>query len=190
MLRAPVHENFELAVLIRPDRVIAEVAAGRRLPEMPWPIRPPGAQSTAAATSIRPDHDVPAIGPDRAARGGRSRLEAAMFVAISILLILACAVPAGAKLAGAPAVRESADHFGIPWSRYRLISVPELAAAAGVLAGLWLHPLGVAAACGMAVLLIAAIVMHGRARDDVKAMAPALISAVITAAYLIIALTG
>jgi hypothetical protein len=113
-----------------------------------------------------------------------------MFVAISILLILACVVPASAKLAGAPAVRESAAHFSIPWSRYRLISVPELAAAAGVAVGLWLHPLGVAAACGMAVLLMTALVAHRRARDDVKIMAPALVAAVITAAYLIIALAG
>jgi hypothetical protein len=30
-----------LSVLVRPDRVIAAVAAGRRLPEVPWPIRPP-----------------------------------------------------------------------------------------------------------------------------------------------------
>jgi 3-(3-hydroxy-phenyl)propionate hydroxylase len=29
-----------LSVLVRPDRVIAAVAAGRRLPEVPWPIRP------------------------------------------------------------------------------------------------------------------------------------------------------
>lgn len=113
-----------------------------------------------------------------------------MFVAISLLLIVVCAVPASAKLAGAPAVRESAAHFGIPWNRYRLISVPELAAAAGVLAGLWLHPLGVAAACGMAVLLAAALVAHRRARDDIKTMAPAVVAAVITAAYLIIALTS
>jgi hypothetical protein len=111
-----------------------------------------------------------------------------MFIAISLLLLLACIVPASAKLAGAPAIHESAAHFGIPWSRYRLISVPELAAAAGVLAGLWVHPLGVAAAFGMAVLLIAALVAHRRARDDLKTMAPAVAVAVITAAYLITAL--
>ena len=43
-----------------------------------------------------------------------------MFVALSVLLALACLGPAGAKLAGAPALRESAAHFGIPWNRYRL----------------------------------------------------------------------
>ena len=117
-------------------------------------------------------------------------LETTMFVAISILLMLACIVPASAKLAGAPAVRESAAHFGIPWSRYRLISLPELAAAAGVLAGLWLYPLGVAAACGMAMLLMGALAAHRRAKDDVKTMAPALVAAAITAAYLISALAS
>ncbi len=30
----------ELSVLLRPDRVIAAISAGGRLPEVPWPIRP------------------------------------------------------------------------------------------------------------------------------------------------------
>jgi hypothetical protein len=111
-----------------------------------------------------------------------------MFLALSLLLTLACVGPAAAKLAGAPAVRESAAHFGIPWSRYRLISVPELAAAIGVLAALRVNALGVAAACGMAILLIAALIAHRRARDSIATMAPALAAFVITVAYLAIAL--
>jgi hypothetical protein len=52
-----------LAVLIRPDRVIAAAAAGCRLPQVPWPIRQhPGALSAAAACAVR---------PDPAARSGR-----------------------------------------------------------------------------------------------------------------------
>jgi hypothetical protein len=66
--------------------------------------------------------------------------------------------------------------------------MPELAVA-GVLAGLWQHPLGVAAACGMAVLLAAALFAYRRTRDDIKTLAPALAPAMITAAYPIIALT-
>ena len=45
-------------------------------------------------------------------------------------------------------MRQSAAHFGILWSRYRLIWVAELAAAASVVIGLWWHPLGMAAAPG------------------------------------------
>jgi hypothetical protein len=72
-----------------------------------------------------------------------------MFVTVSLLLVTACLLPAAGKLLGHPKMRQSAAHFGIPWNGYQLIGVAELAAAAGVLAGLWWHPLGVAAAAGM-----------------------------------------
>jgi len=113
-----------------------------------------------------------------------------MFVALSILLAIACLVPAGAKLSAHPKMQESAQHFGIPWSRYRLIGVAELAAATGVLAGLWWHAIGVAAAAGVGALLIGALVTHRRAGDSGKAAAPALLTLVIAIAYLVIALAG
>ena len=113
-----------------------------------------------------------------------------MFVTISLLLAAACMAPAAAKLAGHPRMRHAAAHFGIPWSRYRLIGVAELAAAAGILIGLWWHPLGVAAAAGMAVLLVGAIVTHRKAADNVKEMAPAWLGLLLTLAYLALALTG
>jgi uncharacterized membrane protein YphA (DoxX/SURF4 family) len=113
-----------------------------------------------------------------------------MFIAVSLLLATACLVPAAAKLLGHPKMQKSAAHFGIPWRRYRLIGVAELAAAAGVLAGLWWHPLGIAAAAGMVVLLIGALVTHRRALDSAKEMAPALLTLAITIAYLAVAVTG
>ena len=85
-----------------------------------------------------------------------------MFVTISLLLAAACLLPAAGKLTGQPKMRKSAAHFGIPWPRYRLIGVAELAAAAGILIGLWWHPLGLAAAAGMALLLSAPSSPTGR----------------------------
>ena len=113
-----------------------------------------------------------------------------MFVTISLLLAVACLLPAAGKLTGQPKMRQSAAHFGIPWSRYRLIGVAELAAAAGIVIGLWWHPLGVAAAAGMAVLLVGAIVTHRKAADSVKEAVPTLVALLLTLAYLAIALTG
>jgi len=113
-----------------------------------------------------------------------------MFVTISLLLAVACLLPAAAKLLGHPKMRQSAAHFGIAWPRYRLIGVAELAAAAGVLAGLWFHPLGIAAAAGMILLLAGAVVTHRQAADSGKEMAPALVILAITIAYLAIALTS
>lgn len=111
-----------------------------------------------------------------------------MFVTISLLLAAACVVPAAGKLLGHPKIRQAAAHFGIPWPRYRLIGVAELAAAAGILIGLWWHPLGVAAAAGMAVLLLGALVTHRRAGDSGKEMTTALVAFATTIAYLAIAL--
>jgi hypothetical protein len=85
-------------------------------------------------------------------------------------------------------MRHSAAHFGIAWPRYRLIGFAELAAAAGVLIGLWWHPLGLAAAAGMALLLLGAVITHRRAADGRKEMSPALLALAITIAYLAIAL--
>ena len=112
-----------------------------------------------------------------------------MFVTISLLLAAACLLPAAGKLR-APRMRKSAAHFGIPWPPYRLIGVAELAAAAGILIGLWWHPLGLAAAAGMALLLLGAIIAHRKAADSAKEMAPAVLALLLTLAYLTIALTG
>ena len=86
-------------------------------------------------------------------------------------------------------MRQSAARFGISWPRYQLIGVAELAVAAGVLIGLWWHPLGLAAAAGMALLLLGAVITHRRAADSGKEMAPALLALAITLAYLAIALS-
>ena len=111
-----------------------------------------------------------------------------MFAALSALLLMGCLLPSAAKLAGHPRMRESARRFRIPWQRYRLIGVAELAAAAGVLAGLRWHVLGLAAAGGMALLLAGALIMHRRAGDHGKEIAPALIILLIAVGYLITAL--
>jgi hypothetical protein len=113
-----------------------------------------------------------------------------MFVTASLLLAAACRVPAAAKLLSHPKMRHAAAHFGIPWSRYQLIGVAELAAAGGVMAGLWWHSLGLAAAAGMALLLLGAVITHQRAADGGKEMAPALLALAITIAYLAVALTS
>jgi uncharacterized membrane protein YphA (DoxX/SURF4 family) len=87
-------------------------------------------------------------------------------------------------------MRQSAARFGISWPRYQLIGVAEFAAAAGVLIGLWWHPFGLAAATGMALLLLGAVITHRRAADSGKEMAPALLALAITLAYLAIALSS
>ena len=121
---------------------------------------------------------------------GRPLGEVPMFVAVSLLLAAACLLPAAGKLLGHPKMRQSAARFGIRWRHYRLIGAAELAAATGILFGLWWHPLGLAAAAGMALLLFGAVITHRRAADGGKEMAPALLALAIAVAYLAIALSS
>lgn len=113
-----------------------------------------------------------------------------MFVTVSLVLIAVCAVPAGGKLGGHPKMVLSANRFGIPWSEYRLIGLAELAAAAGVLAGLFWRPIGVAAALGMVALVVGALAFHRRAADDAREAAPALVGFAVSVVYLAVALAG
>jgi uncharacterized membrane protein YhaH (DUF805 family) len=113
-----------------------------------------------------------------------------MFVALSLLLAAVCLVPGAAKLSGHPKMRESASRYGIRWHRYGLIGVAEVAAAVGVLAGMWWHPLGLGAAAGMALLLTGAVITHRRTKDSGKEMAAALLALAITIAYLAAASIG
>jgi uncharacterized membrane protein YphA (DoxX/SURF4 family) len=110
-----------------------------------------------------------------------------MFLAVSLLLIAVCLIPAVPKLAGHPKMRESAARFGIAWRRYRLIGVAEVAAAFGVLIGLFWRPAGLLAAAGMILLLIGALIAHRRAHDGVRDAGPALVALAIPTAYLVLA---
>ena len=64
------------------------------------------------------------------------------------------------------------------------------AAGAGILTGLWLHPLGLTAAAATALLLLGAIITHRKSADSAKEMAPAWLALLFTLAYLTIALAG
>ena len=110
-----------------------------------------------------------------------------MLISLSLLVAVACLVPAAAKLTGQTRMRASAAHFGIAWQRYQLIGVAELAAAAGVLAGLVWRPVGLLAGACLAALLVGALFTHVRSGDSGRQLAPALLILAIDALYLVAA---
>ena len=67
------------------------------------------------------------------------------------------------------------DHLGVKPGQWRLVGLLELAGVAGVLVGLFWPPIGIAAAVGLALLVLGAIVFHVRASDSVADTAPAVI---------------
>lgn len=93
-----------------------------------------------------------------------------MFVAtvvLSGLLAFVFGAAAVGKLTKTRTELDKAAKLKIPWPRYRLIAVPETAAAAGLLAGLGIAALGIAAAAGLVVLMAGALAFRIRVRDAI-----------------------
>lgn len=111
-----------------------------------------------------------------------STLDIAIVVAgaLTVLFMLGGGV---GKITGQPAMRESAQHFAIEWEHYRFLGVLEIAAAVGVVAGLWLNGLGLAAGVGVTALMVGAVLYHLRLGDPASRTAPALVALAASAAY-------
>lgn len=89
-----------------------------------------------------------------------------------------------AKLVPLPAMRTAAAHLGYSTSQYRAIGSVELAAAIGIPLGLAVHPIGVAAAIGLVLLMLGAARAHIANRDGVGHVAVPLIAAALAAVFL------
>jgi hypothetical protein len=91
-----------------------------------------------------------------------------MFVAtviVSAVLAAALLMSAGAKLVRRTAVMEGMAAVGVPADRVWMLAVLEIAGAAGLIAGLFWAPIGIAAAIGVVLYFIAAIGAHLRKHD-------------------------
>jgi len=102
-------------------------------------------------------------------------------VLLSIVLAVGFTAAGLAKPTGHPSQQQAADHFGIPWVRYRAIGVLEVAGAAGVVVGFALTALGTAAAIGLTLLMVSALTTHSRTGDPAAKMAPAAVLGVLSA---------
>lgn len=95
------------------------------------------------------------------------------YVVCAVLLSAVLLVSGRGKLVGDPKVRESLDRAEVPPSWYRPLAAAEFAGAVGLLVGIGWRPLGVAAAVGVVLYFIGAVLAHLRARDTAGAPVPA-----------------
>lgn len=101
-----------------------------------------------------------------------------MFIAaavVSVLLAVAVTGSAVGKLTRNPQVVQSVVHtVGVPENRLWMLAALELAGAAGLIAGLFWAPIGIAAAAGIVLYFVGAVAGHVRVRDTAPAaIAPA-----------------
>jgi uncharacterized membrane protein YphA (DoxX/SURF4 family) len=121
-----------------------------------------------------------------------------MNITAAILSILLAFV---ALAAGAPKVvlkgtsAQLQSHLGLGAGLVRLVGLAEVAAAVGLVIGLFWRPLGVAAAVGLVVLFIGAIGFHAKAGDysdpklRTQAMVPIVLALVSAAAAVTLMMT-
>lgn len=114
-----------------------------------------------------------------------------MFIATAILSILLAVMFIGAgatKVAGTETHRAGAARAGFPYPAWRGIGGLEIAAAAGLLLGLAVAPLGVAAAVGLVLLMIGAAIVHARVHDPAAKVAAPLVFGAVAAATAVLRL--
>ena len=91
-----------------------------------------------------------------------------------------------AKTLSTPAMRERAAHVRSTPGFYRVVGVLEVAGATGVVGGIWVPWLGALAAGGLVLLMLGAVIAHGRVGDGVKALLPAVALGVLALVYLVL----
>jgi uncharacterized membrane protein YphA (DoxX/SURF4 family) len=99
-----------------------------------------------------------------------------MFIALviaSIVLAAMCVASATMKLKrDERSVAAINGTVGVPLRLFPALATLELAGAAGILIGLWLEPVGIAAAIGLVAYFVCAIVAHLRVHDTKGLTAP------------------
>ena len=104
------------------------------------------------------------------------------FIVVTALLALEMAGAGVPKLLQLGAVRKNAEHLGVSVGLHRMIGVAEVAAAAGLLAGIACPRLAVVTGAAVCLLMCGAVGYHIKAADKPSAMLPAILTAAMAVA--------
>ena len=109
------------------------------------------------------------------------------FIIVSVLLGLEMAITGAPKVVQLSAVRASAEHLGVSVALDRSIGVAQMASAAGLLLGIAFPALSIMTAAAVCLLMGGAISYHVKAKDNVMAMVPAILTAALGIALVVLA---
>ena len=108
-------------------------------------------------------------------------------LAISTALLgLAAAASALQKFRRDPSTLAALYAVGVRDTQIALLAIPETLGAAGLLVGVWIAPLGFAAASGLVLFYLAAIGAHIRVRHPFRESVPALVILVLSVATVVL----
>ena len=111
-------------------------------------------------------------------------------VVLSVLLAVEFAFTGLIKILGTTTARANAEHLGISLRLSRLIGVAELAAVAGLLAGIAVKPLGIVTAGAVVLLMAGALGYHLKARDNGAVLLPAAVTGLAAVALVLLTIAA
>lgn len=92
-----------------------------------------------------------------------------VFSILSVVLAVVLVLSAVAKLTHNPAIDDGMTKVGVPLDRMWLLALLEIAGAVGLVVGLFWWPIGAAAAIGVILYFVGALIFHARVRDTAVA---------------------
>jgi hypothetical protein len=110
-------------------------------------------------------------------------------IIVSAVLALALTASAAGKATRQAAIVDGITGVGVPERRVPLLAIPLLAGAVGLVVGLWVEPIGIAAAACLVLYFVLAVGAHLRARDPNFAP-PAALGLISVAALVLRALSA
>jgi hypothetical protein len=112
------------------------------------------------------------------------------YIAVAGILMVALAMSARMKLVrDQRAVEVIGGVVGVPLRAFPVLAVLEIAGGVGLVAGIWVKPLGVAAGASLAAYFIIATMSHLRVRDlTAEHVLPALVLLAMSVAALLLRL--
>ncbi|MFI9123016.1 DoxX family protein [Streptomyces bikiniensis] len=111
-----------------------------------------------------------------------------MFVSLAVLTVFMSAlllVSAGAKSLRTRHITEQMSALGVPQSMMAFLIGAQTAGAAGVIAGLWWGPVGIAAAIGLTLYFTGAVAFHLRVGDR-KGASPAVVLTLVSVVLVVL----
>jgi hypothetical protein len=85
-------------------------------------------------------------------------------------------------------VIKAMHHVGVKDAQIKVLATLETLGALGIIVGIWLKPVGIAATIGLVLYFFGAMVAHLRKKDTFKDFAPALLIFVVAAVTLVLEL--
>lgn len=108
------------------------------------------------------------------------------FIIVSVLLALEMAVTGAAKVIQLNTAHAAAEHLGVSVALDRAIGAAEIAAAVGLLLGIAFPTLSIVTGAAVCLLMCGAISYHIKAKDKVSAMLPAVVTAAVAIAVVVL----